>query len=272
MHDLVQVYPEILQWASVYGFTEDELAWIQPTYGGGCDMNGSEMIISSSCSNACGGMVVLPVPSLNPPFTMVGPDCTNLCPGNYNWVFFDSNGNSSTFNATVGFNDSVAFILDTTTTSAPQNCDGSIIVTPVSEIPPFVYTLYDQNATQISSGTDSVFSNLCFGTYYVNVTDSYGCSTSPQQTYVNAPTTNGIIEINTSSLLLYPNPARDFISVSVPSNNTYSVDVISVDGRKVISEAISGKITTDISSLKRRFYFVAVSGNENYYSGFVKEQ
>ncbi|MFZ5553604.1 MAG: SBBP repeat-containing protein [Bacteroidota bacterium] len=82
----------------------------------------------------------------------------------------------------------------------------------------------------------------------------------------------GIIESNNVPLLLYPNPASDFISVSVPSNNTYSVDVISVDGRKVISLTVSSdRINMDVSLLESGYYLMRVAGDKNYYSGFLKQ-
>ena len=61
--------------------------------------------------------------------------------------------------------------------SSPTNCDGFVFVNSLSSYPPLNYTWFDSSSTVIEDTNDYV-SNLCFSTYYLEVTDSVGCSTN----------------------------------------------------------------------------------------------
>jgi len=101
-----------------------------------------------------------------------------------------------------------------------------------------------------------------------SVTDSLGCSgTDTLLMTVNLCTGIDEIDIN-PSILVYPNPATDQISLTVSGWNSSNAKILiyNVYGQNV-SELFSGKITEqnwnrsfDISSLTKGVYFIEVSG------------
>ncbi len=77
----------------------------------------------------------------------------------------------------------------------------------------------------------------------------------------------GLVRINSlieSELIVYPNPARDYIKIkSLKGSYNYDVSILTISGKLVLRENIrsneSGEIKIDISKLDSGFYIVKIS-------------
>lgn len=135
-----------------------------------------------SCNSACDGNVTLNVTGGSMPYSIlwsngsIGTSLQNLCPGSYSVVVTDNNGcqASQTFNITEP--STLTATLSSTNVSCNGACDGSAIVTATGGTAPYFYQWTPGGFT-----TDSL-SNLCAGTYSVQVTDTNGCTFNGQVT------------------------------------------------------------------------------------------
>ncbi len=81
----------------------------------------------------------------------------------------------------------------------------------------------------------------------------------PIRMYVKDTVSTGTIEQNTDPLLLYPNPARDFIIIQSRVPGAYSVEVISMNGQVLQrNEFVGTSHQLDLTSLQKGMYFVTI--------------
>lgn len=195
--DLKKEYEEIDTWANLFGFTTDELAWIQPSYGNPwsypyyCVSNvptTQVQIINEKCdtNQASLGSVILPsiCPStLLPvsyaalvsyfPLTPTQVNCGGLTAGCYKFYLFDTTNNMDSIIACVQLDSSIFATSTVTNSSCNNNCNGIINVSPVlNGLPPFTYTISGASFVTQSS---NIFSSLCGGTYSLKVKNQLGC-------------------------------------------------------------------------------------------------
>lgn len=133
------------------------------------------------------------------------------------------------------------------------------------------WELIDSVASDQISYTDP-YSTSGLVTYYIEVIRYMPCnptlkSGSYESVISNSMTSAplGITEINAPGILVYPNPAKQKVSIILPlSGNIASrVEIYSADGRKY-SEQINNqsKAEMDVSSLPPGIYFLKVISNE----------
>jgi len=147
------------------------------------DIPSATLVMSStdaSCNTICDGTAnVIPLGGASP-FTYLWDDpaaqttqqATGLCEGLYTVTVTDVNGCIAVNQISLDEPDPIGLsllIIDNGTCAG--NCDGSITVIPSGGTIPFSY-VWDDPATQ----TTATASNLCAGTYTVQVTDANGCS------------------------------------------------------------------------------------------------
>ena len=85
-----------------------------------------------------------------------------------------------------------------------------------------------------------------------------------------------INDVEFTELKVYPNPAKNHLTISVLNENMSSIEVFSVSGQTVFTrqmDPISNKETIDISKLTSGMYFINVTGeNGKHYSAkLIKE-
>jgi hypothetical protein len=86
-----------------------------------------------------------------------------------------------------------------------------------------------------------------------------GTLTTAQSIVVDDCTTS--INENTlgNALDIYPNPARDIVTIAVPAGETYSVKVTNLLGAVVYSETINKeKASINLATIARGVYFITV--------------
>ena len=129
----------------------------------------------------------------------LGNNPSSLCAGLYNLVITDNNNCQSTVSFTIGEPNPV-------TVNVWQ--DGGTLM---SESGFIYYQWLDENGNLISGANNSTFTPLSSGNYFVQVTDSSGCSGTSVAIYFEGSTsTNDIL----NSATLYPNPTNGEIFIS----------------------------------------------------------
>lgn len=85
------------------------------------------------------------------------------------------------------------------------------------------------------------------------------------------------ISTTNEKVQIYPNPARDMITISLSQEENYSheIKIIAMEGRTVYSEKVSNKennkFSIDISTWQKGLYGVIVNNGKTVYSGkFLK--
>lgn len=64
---------------------------------------------------------------------------------------------------------------------------------------------------------------------------------------------------NTPLIMLYPNPANNLLSLQINDNKEYSVRIVDLTGRKVLSTYLNKSGVVDISGIKTGEYIVLIS-------------
>lgn len=83
---------------------------------------------------------------------------------------------------------------------------------------------------------------------------------------------SGISSNIENSMVVYPNPATECITLSYPSGNANFLRIVNPEGMEIIRILNPGEQSTviDVSSLKPGIYFVEINGTENARSVFIR--
>ena len=136
--------------------------------------------------------------------------------------------------------------------------------------PAGVYLMYNVNEepTMIGIATKKVGNGdiVEFGGYSCGMGDDYeNFVWTKNIVAVGSPTTD-VDDTHGVALNIYPNPAREYISVDIEGDCTYSI--IDMNGRTVAVGTLNGDKTSrtiDISALDEGVYFVSLTNGNNVY-------
>ena len=137
--------------------------------------------------------------------------------------------------------------------------------------PAGVYLMYNVNEepTMIGIATKKVGNGdiVEFGGYSCGMGDDYeNFVWTKNIVAVGSPTTDVDDTHGVAALNIYPNPAREYISVDIEGDCTYSI--IDMNGRTVAVGTLNGDKTSrtiDISALDEGVYFVSLTNGNNVY-------
>jgi len=143
------------------------------------------------------------------------------------------------------------------------------------------WQLIDSVASDQISYTDP-YITTGLATYYLEVVRYSPCTPTLKSEIIESVISNnmtaaplGLTELNAGSVLIYPNPAKNNLTVMVPAIGQVegTIELYSVDGRKWFSQGINqSKTALDISALPAGMYFLKVVSKEWSGTGrFVKE-
>lgn len=206
LKDLTLEYPAISYWAKEYGFTINELAWIQPFYGPNpytCFGSDSVLnIIHPTCNGLNDGSIILPAansnfypsnftPPLNASINPAG-NCGNLPGGNYQITVSDAFNNSFVVNATVI---DPPPLTSTVNIIQPILCDGDSATVQVSAMGG-VGSYGGTGTFQLISGFHNFIISDINGCQSINSTT---IPTSPSPVMINSQITQPILCINDSA-------------------------------------------------------------------------
>ncbi len=137
---------------------------------------------------ACDGSVNLTLSGGTPGYTVqwsngnVGTTANNLCAGLYMITITDTNGCQQNSFIPLSDNSSLITTITTTNPACFGNCVGASTVIASGGTPPYSYLWLN------SGNTSNIETNLCAGTYYVQVKDSMNCISTESVT-INATNT-----------------------------------------------------------------------------------
>jgi hypothetical protein len=142
----------------------------------------SVITVNETCPGACDGTLTIYTSNGTPTemYDIGGtPQTSNvftgLCTTTYTVTVNDGLPSSDVTTAIVSSPTPLTYTVSTTNASAYGVCDGSANVTISGGTPPYLITYFDAGMTPLQSGTQTSITNLCAGTYNVDVTDANGC-------------------------------------------------------------------------------------------------
>lgn len=265
--ELNQIYPELQQWADAYGFEMDELAWIQPGYAP-CDTGCTATLYASSNEGTA-------------PYSYFWSNgansqaATDLCYGEtYSVIIIDALGDTMTdvqisYQAT--FSNGNTFVLPTvqpvvlklSTTPDYGNCEGTAkLELNNSHVPGFNSCVWNTNPQQY--GTEA--NGLCAGWYNIGVYYGMGCYKIDSVEVVDFAT--NVDEYASSGLTLYPNPANNQITITLPDNYDNSgLWIYDSYGRLIDQKKLGSNIEQlDVSHLKPGVYHIRIEADGKWLS------
>jgi hypothetical protein len=151
----------------------------------------------------------------------VSASIANLSIGSYQATVSDANGCQKTTTITVG---SPAVLALTTSTTPSSGSNGTATAIPQGGTPPYSYTWSDGK-------TSANITGLVAGNYTATVTDGNGCTAT---TSLTVGTSIGINSFSASfELNIYPNPAKQLLTVEGMGGSNYEISAIDALGKKV---------------------------------------
>lgn len=216
----------------------------------------SASVSNVTCAGGNDGVIDLSVNGGTPQYFYDwsnGPDTEddfNLTVGTYTVVVSDANGCSVTMSYTVS-EPAIPVIVNGTVTNVTGTNNGAIDLTVNGGIGAYTF-LWSNGAT-----TEDI-TGLAPGVYSVVVTDGNGCAAS--STFVVISTV-GVDDINAISeqISVYPNPANDYVVVSVTGFNIEKVEVYDVLGQLAYTaEPKSSNIEINTTEFNQGVYFVKI--------------
>ncbi len=262
--ELNSKYPEINKWATMFGFTIDELAWIQPCY---C-FSPVPGIVHVTCNGGSDGSFMPIVTGWPAPYNYEGwywwsgsawnmlmcGGC-NLSAGNYKCVVIDADGASHDYFATITQPPVISQTISHTNDNG--SCNGSAIVVVNGGTPGYTYSW--------SPGgyTNDTITNLCMNTYSLIITDNNGCISTETLTISFA---TKIEEISKSLVTIFPNPIskemnfvlRDFFH----PDKTFA-SIYNSQGQLIIFKKFeSSDSFIDLSKLDNGIYIIRIDNGK----------
>ena len=156
---------------------------------------------------------------------------TNLSVGIYLVIAHDSGLCADTLDIIIGQPDSLQLTSTITPNNSTQNPNGTIILNTVSGgTMPYTY--------EWSTGSleDSI-GNLASGTYTVTVTDEQGCSKSWEFEVLLMSSLSQALGLQ--NLLIYPNPAKDWVYLLLPEGgDNQSLEISDASGKTIMMQTL----------------------------------
>lgn len=119
--------------------------------------------------------------------------------------------------------------------SETNGCDGGAFLVVTGGQQPYTVTWNDPAQT-----TGTTISNLCAGTYVCTVTDANNCTITDTVVIYGV---NGLDELSSENITLYPNPVTDELTIRVIGSSwtQLSVDILATDGKWIQSEVLNAE-------------------------------
>jgi Secretion system C-terminal sorting domain len=264
--------PALVAWAETYGFTLDELKWIQPTYQCMFAICPSDSVKDVSCHGAYDGCIGLPTSSLtgtviykffkyndlSSQWLQLDQSC-DLPAGFYKWTVINSGGSVEEFNYEL--KQPSAISISPLTINDNGTCNGSINLSFAGGNPP-----YRVSWLHIGATTPNI-TGLCHGTYAVEVTDDKNCS---KIFYLSVALSTAISDlVSNEAISIYPNPTSDHISISsqMLDSNLIPVVIFDYTGKQVMSTILSNTDKLDVSHLQNGTYVLKIGA---FHQRFMK--
>ena len=248
--------------------------------------------VNTSAPGVCDGSATLSNPMSNyGPFTYLYSNgettatASNLCEGHYTVKITDANGYSENWSFVIASPSKVittsnyanSVIVDDVYASAISNCAIDYSNIKYSYIASY-QDLGNDNVSVTWLVSDGTALNYITANYHLSPVN--GVYTLVLQLYCPTKSTGkylvssdqfnyqgskaGLSEIETNSILIYPNPVNDKISISIGKNQNSEVVITDITGKVVVSKtSTESEITIDVTDLMSGQYIVSVKNESS---------
>ena len=189
-----------------------------------------------------------------------------LGPGNYAVTVSDRYGCTAAFTfPTMNAPDSISIGTGSSSQTQSNPPNGAAVVTTVSG----GTSPYDFSWS--TGGTGQAIAGLTAGFYTVTVTDDRGCTASA---VVEVKLMVGTEDLELKGLLIYPNPAADWVQVVLPENTgAWRLELSDASGRLISVTALKGETTRiDLRGLAVGTYLITLQSELGAVVGQVVKQ
>ena len=178
---------------------------------------------------------------------------SGLLSGTYVIHIEDTTGCTTAVAVDINDPTSSALTVTVSSTSDDGSGNGTVMAVPSGGVPPYIVTWYDEGMSE--SGEDF----LLAGTYTVVITDALGCSIDASVTVESSVDVAGI---ESTPLVLYPNPTRGTVEITNLPSEWTSIRVVNVAGSEMLTmqPSATGSLQWDASDWPVGMYFVQVVG------------
>ncbi|MFN4235266.1 MAG: T9SS type A sorting domain-containing protein [Bacteroidia bacterium] len=193
----------------------------------------------------------------------------SLMAGNVCVLVTDNNGCDTTVCTTITQPPQLIIQITDITHQTSTNPNGSVTFNITGGVAPYLAQLirYAQNDTVAST-----FNNLAAGNYAIYVIDANGISATQPFT-INNNISSGITQFSSNLMVkLYPNPARQQLTIEAPEMNL--IEVYHMSGQKVVEQKINieNKVQLNIAELPSGSYFIKIATLQNQKTlSFIKQ-
>ncbi|MCZ8284046.1 MAG: T9SS type A sorting domain-containing protein, partial [Bacteroidia bacterium] len=123
-------------------------------------------------------------------------------------------------------------------------------------------TATDNCTGTVTATTTAPLSYTAQGTYTVNwvYNDGHGNTANQSQTVVVNCVTTGVSETALLQASVYPNPASDVFTVSIPgSNSEYAITLCDQLGKVVLQSTMTAEAALDVKALSSGLYYLNIT-------------
>ncbi len=262
-------YNAVDDWANEHGFSEDELAWIQPGYGPRCPLgtywdacHGSNYgCIYPNFSNAAPG----PAQQF---YTQYSQDSITWTTDSINWwtfssgevpigyvrvVFVDSLGIRHERNYHIKMRDSIS--LNTSLIASQANhCDGEVRLSPTNVRQPVQYYISNNQLPHYENAQTPFFDSLCPAIYHLYLFDANACSAGEN---IDLRPAVGIDETQEEeSFSISPNPVSDHFKIIAKNDQPIEFRLFNASGKLIMRKMVYSNDNINIKGLKSGAYFI----------------
>ena len=218
-----------------------------------------------NCNGDCSGSIAIGnVTGGMPPYSYLclsngetGLVYDELCSDNYAIRVTDSLGCYQTTQVMVGENSPIYPLI--------SQINGNLVVSeptnnnPTSGSPPYSYQWYDESGILIGD-TSEVLVLERFGTYYVEVTDSFGCKGMSAEFIVESI---DISSLNQLEFNIFPNPVSDYLHLNYLKDDKISWSISDNLARIILTGEFVKSDKIDVQSLNYGVYFITLKKDNN---------
>jgi hypothetical protein len=73
----------------------------------------------------------------------------------------------------------------------------------------------------------------------------------------------GVPELEMASVFIGPNPTSDLLSITVNTGDKYSVEIVDITGRQIVTQSFTNQVEFDVSKYANGIYNVTIKNNQN---------
>lgn len=137
----------------------------------------------------------------------------------------------------------------------PSVSNDSAWITPLDQIANLTNVNYGLGTMHINPGGTS---GTCHYRYYITT----AAGVPVDSVDVKMTSTAGIKENESVTLSLYPNPAREYLTVASAATGEMSVSITDVLGKEVFADRFSGSKNIDLEHFSTGVFMVSITNNE----------